>query len=81
MLFFLHLSDVYLNSYREPTVACGLVLTKLLVICVAVWPSFWTSLPPTRHRRYCYSQIQLGSYKEKWPTRTPASRSTTCRVC
>ncbi|HZV97178.1 MAG TPA: hypothetical protein VFF62_14680 [Candidatus Nitrosocosmicus sp.] len=61
--------------------ACGLVLTKLLVICVAVWPSFWTSLPPTRHRRYCYSQIQLGSYKEKWPTRTPASRSTTCRVC
>ena len=21
---------------------------------------------PTRHRRYCYRQIQLGSYKEKW---------------
>jgi predicted AlkP superfamily phosphohydrolase/phosphomutase len=32
----------------------------------AVWPSFWTSLPPTRHRRYCYSQIEPGSYKEKW---------------
>lgn len=32
----------------------------------AVWPSFWTGLPPTRHGRYCYSQIRVGSYKEAW---------------
>lgn len=28
----------------------------------AVWPSFWTSVGPDRHARYCYEQLRPGSY-------------------
>ena len=29
----------------------------------AVWPSFWTSVSPARHARYCYEQLRPGSYE------------------
>ena len=29
----------------------------------AVWPSFWTSVSPARHARYCYEQLQPGTYE------------------
>jgi predicted AlkP superfamily phosphohydrolase/phosphomutase len=29
----------------------------------AVWPSFYTGLPPTRHARYCHTQLRPGSYE------------------
>ena len=28
----------------------------------AVWPSFWTSVSPATHARYCYEQLRPGSY-------------------
>ena len=30
----------------------------------AVWPSFWTSVSPARHARYCYEQLRPGSYEK-----------------
>jgi predicted AlkP superfamily phosphohydrolase/phosphomutase len=30
----------------------------------AVWPSFWTSLNPARHARYCWEQLVPGSYDD-----------------
>src|SRR5688572_17933826 len=29
----------------------------------AVWPSFWTSVSPARHARYCYEQLRPGTYE------------------
>ncbi len=29
----------------------------------AVWPSFWTSVGPARHARYCYEQLRPGTYE------------------
>lgn len=29
----------------------------------AVWPSFYTGLPPTRHGRYCHTQLRPGTYE------------------
>lgn len=29
----------------------------------AVWPSFWTSVGPGRHARYCYEQLRPGTYQ------------------
>ena len=29
----------------------------------AVWPSFWTSTSPARHARYCFEQLQPGTYE------------------
>jgi predicted AlkP superfamily phosphohydrolase/phosphomutase len=29
----------------------------------AVWPSLFTGVSPTRHRRYCYEQIRPGTYE------------------
>jgi predicted AlkP superfamily phosphohydrolase/phosphomutase len=31
----------------------------------SVWPSFATGLSPANHGRYCYEQIQIGSYLQK----------------
>jgi predicted AlkP superfamily phosphohydrolase/phosphomutase len=31
----------------------------------AVWPTLFTGVPPTRHRRYCYEQIIGGSYQTR----------------
>ncbi|HKW14483.1 MAG TPA: alkaline phosphatase family protein [Candidatus Krumholzibacteria bacterium] len=30
----------------------------------AVWPSFWTSVSPARHARYCFEQLRPGSYEK-----------------
>lgn len=30
----------------------------------AIWPSFWTSVGPDRHARYCYEQLRPGSYEK-----------------
>ncbi|MDH4036112.1 MAG: alkaline phosphatase family protein [Candidatus Krumholzibacteria bacterium] len=42
----------------------------------AVWPSFWTSVGPDRHARYCYEQLRPGSYEKvrvhPTDTRAPA---------
>ncbi len=42
----------------------------------AVWPSFWTSVGPDRHGRYCYEQLRPGSYEtvriHPTDTRAPA---------
>ncbi len=29
----------------------------------AIWPSFYTSVSPATHGRYCYKQLKLGSYE------------------
>lgn len=31
----------------------------------AVWPSFWTSLSPARHARYCWEQLVPGTYEDR----------------
>ncbi len=30
----------------------------------AVWPSFWTSLSPANHARYCFRQLATGTYDD-----------------
>jgi predicted AlkP superfamily phosphohydrolase/phosphomutase len=32
----------------------------------AIWPSFYTGVSPARHARYCYRQLEPGSYDIKW---------------
>jgi predicted AlkP superfamily phosphohydrolase/phosphomutase len=42
----------------------------------AIWPSFWTSVGPDRHARYCYEQLRPGTYEKRrihpTDTRAPA---------
>lgn len=51
-----------LKSLRE-TSAWGLTRNPEAFYVGAVWPSFATGLEPLHHGRYCFKQIQPGSYK------------------
>jgi predicted AlkP superfamily phosphohydrolase/phosphomutase len=50
------------------TAAWGVTNSPPGLFVGAIWPSFWTSVSPGRHARYCYQQIRPGSY-EKVPVR------------
>ena len=47
------------------TAAWGVTQSPIGLYVGAIWPSFYTAVSPARHGRYCYEQIQPGSYDIK----------------
>ena len=43
--------------------AWGTTINPPGVFVGAIWPSFQTSLSPTRHGRYCFKQLKVGTYQ------------------
>jgi predicted AlkP superfamily phosphohydrolase/phosphomutase len=58
--------DGTLPTFRRllSTAAWGVTENPPGLFVGAVWPSFWTSVSPARHARYCYEQIRPGSYEK-----------------
>ncbi len=54
----------HLNSLLE-TAAWGVTQSPVGLYVGAIWPSFYTGVSPARHARYCYEQLQPGSYEVK----------------
>ncbi|MDH3196801.1 MAG: alkaline phosphatase family protein, partial [Candidatus Krumholzibacteria bacterium] len=46
------------------TAACGITESPPGLFVGAVWPSFWTSMSPAVHARYCYEQLRPGTYED-----------------
>ncbi|MEE4379811.1 MAG: alkaline phosphatase family protein [Candidatus Competibacteraceae bacterium] len=42
--------------------AWGVTQSPVGLYVGAIWPSFYTAVSPARHGRYCYKQLQSGSY-------------------
>lgn len=57
--------DGTLPTFRRllDTAAWGLTDNPPGLYVGAVWPSFWTSVSPARHARYCYEQLRPGTYE------------------
>lgn len=53
-----------LNKLFE-TAAWGVTQNPIGLYVGAIWPSFYTGVSPARHARYCYKQLQPGSYEVK----------------
>jgi predicted AlkP superfamily phosphohydrolase/phosphomutase len=53
-----------LNKLFE-TAAWGITQSPTGLYVGAIWPSFYTGVSPARHSRYCYEQLQPGSYDIK----------------
>ena len=47
------------------TAAWGVTQSPTGLYVGAIWPSFYTGVSPARHARYCYEQLQPGSYEVK----------------
>jgi predicted AlkP superfamily phosphohydrolase/phosphomutase len=45
--------------------AWGVTRNPLGLFVGAVWPSFYTGVSPARHGRYCYTQLQPGTYRSR----------------
>jgi predicted AlkP superfamily phosphohydrolase/phosphomutase len=54
----------HLNKLLE-TAAWGVTHSPTGLYVGAIWPSFYTAVSPARHARYCYEQLQPGSYDIK----------------
>jgi len=54
----------HLNRLLE-TAAWGITHSPTGLYVGAIWPSFYTAVSPARHARYCYEQLQPGSYDIK----------------
>ncbi|MDT8388648.1 MAG: alkaline phosphatase family protein [Thiogranum sp.] len=54
----------HLNSLLN-TAAWGITQSPVGLYVGAIWPSFYTGVSPARHARYCYEQLQPGSYEVK----------------
>jgi predicted AlkP superfamily phosphohydrolase/phosphomutase len=58
-----------LNKLFE-TAAWGITQSPTGLYVGAIWPSFYTAVSPARHARFCYDQLQPGSYDiKRFPAR------------
>jgi predicted AlkP superfamily phosphohydrolase/phosphomutase len=55
----------YLPNFTSlfKTAAWGFTSSPTGLYVGAIWPSFYTAVSPARHARYCYEQLQPGSYQ------------------
>jgi len=54
----------YLPNFNKllSSSAWGITQSPVGLYVGAIWPSFYTGVSPARHGRYCYEQLQPGSY-------------------
>lgn len=59
--------DGHLPNFNKlfQTAAWGVTQSPTGLYVGAIWPSFYTGVSPAKHARYCYEQLQPGSYEVK----------------